>query len=401
MIKKHLAAVLLLFILLGLSACVPQGESNYQKGRYLAGRTLNESAAAEQDTGLGIEIKTDHEPVGMALRGVLTRGSIFISLKDQNGDIAWSSTPVGGSINQNMLVDTLKAGSYHLFWAWDGSVQGQLDILTLAGEEVRLPQSSPLGLTAGIGMLLAALGYIVFAARRRLGWKYITLGAAAWSTAILIKLVFAFYLNGLVYKGLVGSANPASLRGLVFDVYVGSLTGLCEVLLVWWFVRGRAVDKSSWNKALAFGIGFGAVEAALLGFASLGQVGFLLFNSNALPLSTLESLAQTNNLLFDLAPVSERLFTILVHIFSCLLIFYAALKHQAGWMWLAFAYKTLFDAVAAYAQATGILSSLDRLWGVEWVIIVFGLAGYFGILRLRQHYPAPGGIKPQFPPLTP
>jgi uncharacterized membrane protein YhfC len=397
--KMHLAAAFLLLISMGLSACAPQAreESNYKKGSYLTGRTLNESTAAEQDTGLTITVTADGEPTGIMLRGILTQGSLFVSLKDQSGVIAWSSTPVSGNFNQNMLVNTLKTGTYHLFLAWGGPAQGQMDILTLAGEGLRIPEVSPLGLTAGGGMLLVALGYFFFAARRRLGWKYIGLGALAWTVAVIVKLVFSFLFNSLIYKTLVGSGSPISLPGLVFDVYFGSLTGLFEVLLVWLFVRSRAVDKSSWKKALAFGIGFGAFEAILLGIGSLSGVSYSLLNSSAMPLSALESLSQTANLLYDLAPISERFFTILVHIFSSLLIFYAAVQHKQRWMWLAFVYKTLFDSVAAYAQLTGILYSLGNLWLVELVIIVFGVAGWFGIQYLCRRYPSPQPAPAQEP----
>ena len=166
--KKLLLALLLLLLSLFLAACAPALEPNYKKGDYISGRTLNESSAAEQDTGLTINVKTDNQPVGILLRGILTQGQVFISLKDQVGSIAWSSDPVGGSLSQNRLVNALKAGQYHLFMAWNGPVQGQLDVFSLVGEALRLPEVSPLGLLSGVGMLLVAAGYIYFAARRRL-----------------------------------------------------------------------------------------------------------------------------------------------------------------------------------------------------------------------------------------
>jgi hypothetical protein len=124
----------------------------------------------------------------------------------------------------------------------------------------------------------------------------------------------------------------------------------------------------------------------------LSGVALGLLNANSLPLVTLETLAQTGNLLYDLAPISERIFTILVHIFSNLLIFYAAYRGKQSWMWLAFAYKTLFDSVAAYAQVSGILGSISALWVIEFILMLFGLAGLFGIIRLLPFYqpPVPG-----------
>ena len=388
--KKLLLALLLLLLSLFLAACAPALEPNYKKGDYISGRTLNESSAAEQDTGLTINVKTDNQPVGILLRGILTQGQVFISLKDQVGSIAWSSDPVGGSLSQNRLVNALKAGQYHLFMAWNGPVQGQLDVFSLVGEALRLPEVSPLGLLSGVGMLLVAAGYIYFAARRRRGWKVMGLGALVWLAAVLIKITLAAQLNGPFYRILVGTAAPLSLPGLFYDLYVGLQTGLFEVLLVWLFVVwNHRLDKTSWKNALAFGLGFGAFEALVLGLGSLAGMSFSLLNTNSLSLAALESLSQTASLLINLAPISERFFTTLVHIFSGLLIFYAAFRGKQGWMWLAFVYKTLFDAVAAYAQISGILGSTRGVWMVELIFMLFGLAGWYGISRLLPLYQTP------------
>jgi uncharacterized membrane protein YhfC len=395
--KKSLLWIVIIGLFsLGLGGCMPRVEPNYQKGNYLSGRTLNESSADEQDTGLNIDVKTNSEPVGILVRGILTEGQVFVSLKDPSGSIVWSSQPVGGSFNQNRLVSTLKPGSYRLYLAWNGPVQGQVDILTLVGEALRLPEVSPLGLVAGVGMLLVVAAYTYYAARHRLSWKYMGLGALVWLVAVLIKVVVAVVANRAIYRVLIDGGQPVSLGGSVFDIYVGTLTGIFEVWLVWLFVsRSQRVDKSSWKNALAFGIGFGAVEALLLGLASLTGVLLSLLNANSLSLATLESFSQTGNLLFDLAPISERIFTILVHIFSNLLIFYSAYRGKQGWMWLAFAYKTLFDSVAAYAQISGILGSLRAVWLIELIIMLFGLVGWYGISRILPLYQPPAPVVPE------
>ncbi len=243
--------------------------------------------------------------------------------------------------------------------------------------QTNIPDISPLVLLPGIGMILVALGFIVLAGVRKLGWGYLALGAAGWIVTVGLKFLWGNLANSAIYQGLQG-AFPERFASLVFYLYVGLLTGVFEVSLIWIIVRYTKLGDVSWKRMLAFGIGFGALEALLIGLSSLANGITALTIPSALPAASLEQLTLTSNPLFGLAPVWERFFTILIHIFSSLLLFFGARQLQSRWFWIAFVYKTLLDAVAVFGQFWG-LNNLGRLWAIEGFIFIWGLMGILGI----------------------
>jgi uncharacterized membrane protein YhfC len=172
-------------------------------------------------------------------------------------------------------------------------------------------------------------------------------------------------------------------------VYVGALTGVFEVGVTFLAVRFTRLGRAPWASALAFGIGFGAVEALLLGISPLSAGLIALLAPATFTPGQLESLAAVANPLLAVAPIWERFFTILVHILCNLLIFYAVAIRQARWFWLAFAYKTALDAVAAYAQLSGLVTAdyVAGIWFIEGIVAIFGLAGIWGVRWLSGRYP--------------
>jgi uncharacterized membrane protein YhfC len=263
---------------------------------------------------------------------------------------------------------------------------------TPSGTFVALPEMhfqtqsiSPLVLLPGIGMILVALVFIGYALSRRLGFRYLVFGGIAWIVAVALKFAWALPLNTPIYQALTGGL-PAALGQFIFYIYVGSLTGVFEVALVWLFLRYTRFGKVSWEKALAFGIGFGALEALLLGLSSLSSSLAALLAPDQFPPEALAQLALANNALIGLAPIVERAATILVHTFSNVLLFYAVQTRQARWFWTAFLYKTALDSVAAFAQFWGV-NTIARIWTIESVIILFGLFAWWGTRWVAARYP--------------
>lgn len=140
---------------------------------------------------------------------------------------------------------------------------------------------------------------------------------------------------------------------LIAYLYIGALTGIFEAGVAWLILRKVRSGKANWNQALVFGIGFGVIEALLLGFASLGSALGGLLAPDMLPIYTLGSFANNTNIAMGLAPVVERLSVIFAHIFSCVLIFHAIASREAKWGWLAILYKTLLDAPGGFAAFWG------------------------------------------------
>lgn len=247
---------------------------------------------------------------------------------------------------------------------------------------------TPVALLGGSGMILVALGFVVYAAIRRLGWGYMGLGALLWVITVAVKAAWALSMNRQIYPAIT-NALPGWLGAGVFDLYVGLLTGLTEVTLVWLLMRYTRLGKVKWERARAFGIGFGAIEALLLGVGSLTAALFALLAPQTIPADALAQLAVMNNPLYGLAPIVERFFTVWVHIFSNVLIFFAVAQRQFRWFWLAFWFKTLIDAVAGYAQTSGILASIQGIWAIEALVALFGVVGWLGTRWVRNRYPAP------------
>jgi uncharacterized membrane protein YhfC len=248
------------------------------------------------------------------------------------------------------------------------------------------PAVGPIAFVGGTGMVLVALGYAFYAGAQRLGWRYFWLGALAWAVAVVFKFVFAILLNPLLYRALVTPGQPG-IGDVVMYLYIGALTGIFEVGLVWLFVRFSRLKGAGWRQALAFGVGFGAVEAFLLGLVSLGNMAVAATNPALVPPEAVAQLARANDIRLSLAPVSERFFTVWVHILSCALIFYAVAARKPSAFWLAFAYKTLVDSVAAYGQLTG-LDTLGKIWAIEALVAVWGVLGWLGTRWVAARFPS-------------
>ncbi len=233
-------------------------------------------------------------------------------------------------------------------------------------------------------MIAVAVGYAIYACRRGLGWRYLGLGALAWVVTVALKFAWAIPVNTPVYQWLY-QVLPETLAGISFYVYVGLLTGVFEVGVVWLVMRYTRLGRVTWEQALAFGIGFGSVEALLLGFGGLGAALAALISPAQLPLGPAE-LAQMNDVWYQLAPIAERFFAVLVHVLSNALIFYAVATRKPGWFWLAFLYKSGIDAVAAGAQLLG-WTGMPWLWAVEGVVALWGVAGWLGTRQVARCYP--------------
>jgi uncharacterized membrane protein YhfC len=236
-------------------------------------------------------------------------------------------------------------------------------------------------------MILAALAFVFYAARRKLlGWRYLGLGALFWGITVAVKFVVAILLNPFVFRLLgVSQEHIFSAGNLVAYFYIGALTGIFEVGLAYLILKRVRWGKLTWDQALVFGIGFGAIEALLLGLLGLFSALAGIIAPEMLPVATLGSLAKNGTLVMGLAPVVERLSVIFAHIFACVLIFYAIARREAKWAWLAVLYKTLLDAPGGFANFWGV-GTAGHLWTIEAVIALFGLAGLLGTMWVARRY---------------
>jgi uncharacterized membrane protein YhfC len=382
--KKLGICIGLSILLLALAGCTTASETPPTEGASTSG-SLQESAAGSTDL-LAVQVEQVGEAIGVDFRGVVS-GTVRAQMIGAGQEIAWQEAITSpGSFAINTVVNPPVAGEYQLGIAWDGPMQIQYALQWKPGR-IEIPTISPLALMAGIGMIIVALGFVVYAiVTHQMDWKYLGFGAPAWVITVLLKFSWAASANPVVYNTLI-KALPEAVALPIFYLYVGSLTGVFEVAIVWLVMRySRLGQGVTWKGAFSFGVGFGSVEALLLGISSAASVIMAMTTPDVFPLETLQQVAQASNPLYGLAPVVERFFTILVHIFANVLIFYAVAEKQPRWFWLAFAYKTLLDAAAVFGQSTG-LDTLATLWAIEAFVMIWGAIGWLGIRWIKKHYP--------------
>ena len=389
--RTLLPAIICVVMLLSLSGCAADGSKT--PGNYLwatvQGGQIDEAAAGEQfyfTVSIDQSLIDSGLPIHVEVSGKVETGSLTYQLRRPDGTVLWSSGKLTGeyAIKEDIRPDRATLGDHMLGMVYEAGTRATYD---LGWHAIAL---QPTILIPGIGMTLVALLAAAWALRKGGTWRMLGWGALFWAFTVALKFAFAIPVNTPLSQLLgVSYQNPLSVGNIIFYIYVGALTGIFEVLVAWLVLRKRALGRASWKQALAFGVGFGAFEALLLGLLALTQSVGVLLSPDTLPIYTLGSMANNNNVLFAIAPVVERISVIFAHVFTCVAIFYAIAVRQPKWMWMAVLYKTVLDAPAGLAQFTG-LNTLDKLWALEGVILLIGLVGLWAAWRISQRYPAPG-----------
>lgn len=391
--KKHMIFPTYLFLAILFSAllvgCTAQESEVPMEYRWASveGSQIQETQAGEQFY-FGILVDegmiADGAPIKIKVSGYVTSGSLRFELRHPDGQVLWNSgtiNPGDYSISTAYTIPAGQVGTYTLGLVYSANTQA---IYNLAWHAVQL---GPIILLPGIGMVLVALAFVVYAAHKKiLGWRYLGLGALFWILTVAIKFAFAIPINPLVYEALnVTSEQLFSPGNLAAYLYIGALTGIFEAGLAWLILMKIRWGKASWSQALVFGIGFGVIEALLLGLAGFGSSLVALLSPDLLPVSALGGLANNATLGMGLAPIIERLSVIFAHIFSCVLIFYAISSGESKWGWIAILYKTLLDTPGGFAAFWG-TGTLEKIWTLEAVIAIFGLIGLWGTLQIARRY---------------
>jgi uncharacterized membrane protein YhfC len=248
---------------------------------------------------------------------------------------------------------------------------------------------SPLSLVSGLGMMCVALAAAVYWQRhKRVRVSLFLLGALAWVVGNVLKSVAAIPFPAMT--DAMRATLPRYVSEPLLWLYIGFLTGIFECVTVLAFAHIRGIRCADRKGAIAFGLGFGAIEAVVLGAYSFVTVLLVQTAPDLLPVELVEAAtSQGGSLLIIPVPIVERALVLLVHTFSCVVIIYAVQTRAWKWFWLSFLYKTTLDTIAGSIQLTVGVQNLTTFgtWAVELVLLPFGILGLLGLRALRCRWP--------------
>jgi uncharacterized membrane protein YhfC len=218
---------------------------------------------------------------------------------------------------------------------------------------------------SGIGMMLVGLLPLLW-------WRYRTL--VPWRD---------FWFGVGIYTS-VGIA-------IITGAYVGLRTGFFESGGTYLFALKKKLHKYDFQQAVAFGLGFGGAEAVLLGLISFLNVAVLLAFPQIIDLlppgQRAAVLAQlTLPTVVVLAPIIERAFTLMIHIFCAVLVIQAVKTRRVEYFLLSFLFKTLTDGMLPMLTLSFDRTSVAGVYSIEAFVVALGAVSLAGMFWLRGKY---------------
>jgi len=199
--------------------------------------------------------------------------------------------------------------------------------------------------------------------------------------------------------GILGHVFPAEWKLFQGDVSVALIYAVVETSLILWLALRPPYHASPWESVISFGLGYGALEGLIYGMVHM----IVWVRPDLVPESSREVLLERSALSMG-APLVERLFTYLTHIYAILLVFYAVRCQGWWWLFLAFMYKFMFYGVIAVGWTLGApqgsFENMMNLWTMELAVFAFGSLGLAGVLHMGYIYHRAGdgpGLDPEFP----
>jgi uncharacterized membrane protein YhfC len=249
---------------------------------------------------------------------------------------------------------------------------------------------SALNLLSGLGMMAVAIIAIVYwRQKKHTKAVYFAAGALFWVVAIAIKVIMDLTISPSLYRWL-GGALPIDVAVLITGLYLGLRTGILENGAVYLGTLYTKLKNMSFDDAVAVGIGFGGIEALVLGALSLiNAIAFLLYPTlfMMLPAST----QQQFELSFIPIPVIERLAVLFAHVFATVLAIYAVKLADLKWLLVAVVYKTLIDGpLPIFTHYLSYLGT-GMYYLIELYLVVLAVIGLYGLYWFGKKY---GGAAP-------
>lgn len=241
-------------------------------------------------------------------------------------------------------------------------------------------------LVSGILMIVLGLAFVVVV---RLFWivpvRWFFAGAAVWVASVALKSAWAVGPHESVLAFLENSL-PRLGYLIAGSLYIGGLTGAFEIgitlaaALIW-----RSLSRTA-ARAMAVGVGAGAIEAILLGAGATAGTLALMLN-----IPGMEDLRQgmatigSTPALWLIGP-AERAIAILCHTGSRVLVLLAIASGRWSLFWYGFLILTGIDAIAGYVHLGELVGSVN-LWWVELALLPFALLSVAAVRRCIRSWP--------------
>ena len=226
----------------------------------------------------------------------------------------------------------------------------------------------------GIGMVLVS--WLAVVTWRRVSgahFKWFWVGAALWTVAVVLKVAFALLANQAAVTFL-NRILPALLFLPATGLYVGAVSAAFEIGLTWLAGRRWKFLGSDASTAIAVGIGAGALEALVLGFATMAPwIAAAAGEDTREDRETLLALARPTPL-FWLEPPAGRLIALLGHVSTRALVL-VGVADQRRWLVLCgFTIFALVDGTAELLRLSKVTAGRS-MWWTDAATLPFNLIG--------------------------
>ncbi len=242
-------------------------------------------------------------------------------------------------------------------------------------------------LLSGLGMMMVGLIAIVWWKRKGVAIRYFFAGMLAWVAAISVKLLMDLTITAPMLGIFAGSA---AIYLLVSGLYLGLRTGLLESGISFLAIK-RFFGKMGYREAMAFGIGFGSIEAILIGFSSFLSIATLLVMPGvleSLPDAVRQQLTDTLNqsTLVVIPPILERAMVLTMHVFATLLVVLSVNLKRKDYLLYSILFKALLDGIVPLLLYLFPAGSLLNAYLIELPIAGLFLVSLYGIRHLRHGF---------------
>jgi len=241
------------------------------------------------------------------------------------------------------------------------------------------PLISPLFFLTGTAMILVAVSAAWYWQRGKSSiWPMIWLGVLAWAASLALKAAAGLPMMNFFQRQ---ADNP------MIWLCGGLVTGVFECVIPLLLILKTRLRRTDFNGAVAFGIGFGGIEAFLMGSVALIQTLLLVAFPNHIPTGVRDALLKQfahSSLATILLSIIERASALAAHCLASVLLIYAVRTRRQLWFWLSFGYKTLIDTIAAWAILSWKMpGSTTKTVEFEVVIAIFALIALVALPRLK------------------